>query len=67
MQLPRSRLAALVLESRPMMPRELEQALMKSFSKKKAKLHGKSKKSMVFATMTNMQKKGEIEPWRKLK
>lgn len=37
---------------------------MKSFSKKGAKLHGKSKKSMVYATMTNMQKRGEIAPWR---
>ena len=49
------------------MPKELEEALMKSFSKKGAKLHGKDKKSMVYATMTNMQKKGEISPWRKLK
>ena len=49
------------------MPKQLEQALLKAFSKKGAKLHGKDKKSMVYATMTNMQKKGEIAPWRTLK
>jgi len=49
------------------MPKALEDALTKAYSKKGAKLHGKSKKSMVFATMTNMQKRGEIAPWRTLK
>ena len=47
------------------MPKALEAALMKQAKKK-----GFSKKragAMVYGTMTNMQKKGEIEPWRKLK
>ena len=49
------------------MPKALEDALMKAYSKKGAKLHGKDKKSMVYATMTNLQRRGSIEPWRKLK
>ena len=49
------------------MPKDLEDALMKAFSKPGAKLHGKDKKSMVYATMTDMQKAGKIAPWRKLK
>lgn len=48
------------------MPKPLEDALLKAFSKPGAKTYGKDKKSMVYATMTNMQKKGEIAPWRKL-
>jgi hypothetical protein len=49
------------------MPKALEDALKKAYSKPGAKLHGKTRKEMVYATMTNMQKKGEIAPWRKLK
>ena len=49
------------------MPKALEDALMKAFSKKKAKKYGKTAKEMTYATMTNMQKKGSIAPWRKLK
>ena len=49
------------------MPKALEEALKKAYSKPGAKLHGKDAKSMVYATMTDMQKKGEIAPWRKLK
>jgi len=49
------------------MPKELEEALTRAFARKGAKLHGKKKKSMVYATMTNMQKKGETAPWRKLR
>lgn len=49
------------------MPKALEDALMKAFSKKKAKKYGKTAKEMTYATMTNMQKKGDIAPWRKLK
>lgn len=49
------------------MPKAVEEALMKAFSKRGAKLHGKNKKSMVYATMTRMQERGSIAPWRKLK
>ena len=49
------------------MPKPLEDALLKAFNKPGAKLHGKTPSSMAYATMTDMQKKGEIAPWRKLK
>ncbi len=49
------------------MPKALEEKLMQAFRRKGAKKYGKSAKEMTYATMTNMQKKGEIEPWRKLK
>ena len=48
------------------MPKPLEDALLKAFSKPGAKTYGKTPKEMEYATMTNMQKKGEIAPWRKL-
>lgn len=48
------------------MPKPLEDALLKAFSKPGAKLYGKTPREMEFATMTNMQKKGKIKPWRKL-
>ena len=49
------------------MPKALEQALMRAFNRKNAKKHGKTAKEMTYATMTSMQQKGEIAPWRKLK
>lgn len=49
------------------MPRAVEEALIRAFKRKGAKKYGKSAKEMTYATLTNMQKKGEIEPWRKLK
>lgn len=47
------------------MPKAVEDALMKVGRKKG--MSGDRLQSFVFATMTNMQKKGSIEPWRKLK
>lgn len=50
------------------MPKALEEALARAFNKRKkaGKVKG-DKGSFVYGTMTNMQKKGEIAPWRKLK
>jgi hypothetical protein len=47
------------------MPKDLERALIKAAAKKGYK--GKRAKHFVYGTMTNMQEKGEISPWRKLK
>jgi hypothetical protein len=50
------------------MPKALEAALGRAYEKgkRKKKIHG-DKDSFVYGTMTNMQKKGEIAPWRTLK
>jgi len=50
------------------MPKALEKRLMAAADKmaKKGKLSG-TKEGFVYGTMTNMMKKGSIEPWRKLK
>jgi hypothetical protein len=45
------------------MPKKLEAELKKEAGKKGVK----DKEAYVYGTMTNLQKKGAIPPWRKLK
>ena len=47
------------------MPKAVEEALMKAAKKRGMK--GKRAKHFIYGTLTNMQKAGSIEPWRKLK